>query len=139
MGYEECRLSAFAEGKSILSLNTMPIPANQGLFPYLGVVVAAPLDWTYPQLLAVFSCAAIVLGVTTSALGEWVEKVGPRMAGMIGSACWSSALLTTAVGIEAHNLPLVYLGYGVLGGVGWGLMYLTPVTSAMKWFPDRRG
>ena len=72
-------------------------------------------------------------------LCEWVEKVGPCMAGVTGSACWGGALLTTAVGIEAHSLPLVYLGYGVLGGVGWGLMYLTPVTSAMKWFPDRRG
>jgi hypothetical protein len=77
--------------------------------------------------------------MTTSALGAWVEKVGPRMAGMVGSAFWSSALLTTALGVEAHSLSLVYLGYGVLGGVGWGLMYLTPVSSAMKWFPDRRG
>jgi MFS family permease len=77
--------------------------------------------------------------VTTSALGEWVEKSGPRRSGMVGSAFWSGALLTTALGIETHTLPLVYLGYGVLGGVGWGLMYLTPVTSAMKWFPDRRG
>jgi len=106
---------------------------------FIGVIAAAPLDWTYPQLLPVFSCSAIVLGMTTSALGAWVEKVGPRMAGMVGSAFWSSALLTTALGVEAHSLPMVYLGYGVLGGVGWGLMYLTPVTSAMKWFPDRRG
>ena len=80
-----------------------------------------------------------IKGVTTSALGEWVEKVGPRTAGMVGTGFWSGALLTTAAGVELHNLPLVYLGYGVLGGVGWGLMYLTPVTSAMKWFPDRRG
>mmetsp|Transcript_24543 Transcript_24543/g.52874 ORF Transcript_24543/g.52874 Transcript_24543/m.52874 type:complete len:518 (+) Transcript_24543:1034-2587(+) len=58
---------------------------------------------------------------------------------MVGSAFWSGALLTAAAGVETHNLPVVYLGYGLLGGVGWGLMYLTPVTSAMKWFPDRRG
>jgi len=72
-------------------------------------------------------------------MGSWVETVGPRTAGMVGSAFWSAALLTTALGVETHSLPLVYLGYGVLGGVGWGLMYLTPVTSVMKWFPDRRG
>lgn len=77
--------------------------------------------------------------MTTGALGEWVEKSGPRLSGMVGSAFWSGALLTTAIGIETHSLPLVYLGYGLLGGIGWGLMYLTPVTAAMKWFPDRRG
>jgi len=81
----------------------------------------------------------VVLGITTSVLGEWVERVGPRTAGMVGSAFWGGALLTTALGVETHSLPLVYLGYGMFGGVGWGLMYLTPVTSAMKWFPDRRG
>ena len=127
-----------------------------------GVVAAAPCDWTQSELLPVFSCAAVVLGVTTSALGEWVEKSGPRLSGMVGSCFWSAALLTTAAGVETHSLPLVYLGYGVLGGVGWvsvhivataqthsfisytcnltqsllfsqGLMYLTPVTAAMKW------
>ena len=61
------------------------------------------------------------------------------MAGMAGSAFWSGALITTALGVEHHCLPMVYAGYGVLGGVGWGLMYLTPVTSVMKWFPDKRG
>ncbi|KAL9182040.1 hypothetical protein ACHAXT_012383 [Thalassiosira profunda] len=105
----------------------------------LGVVASAPTDWTHPALLPVFSSAAVVLGVTTSTLGSWVEKVGPRTAGMVGSTFWSGALLTTAAGIEMHALPLVYAGYGVLGGIGWGLMYLTPVTAAMKWFPDRRG
>ena len=103
-----------------------------GFSKAVGVIAAAPNDWTHSELLPVFSTAAVVLGVTTSALGEWVEKVGPRTSGMVGSMCWSSALLTTAGGVQMHNLPLVYLGYGVLGGVGWGLMYLTPVTSAMK-------
>ena len=110
-----------------------------GLSKALGVITAAPNDWTHTELLPVFSTAAVVLGVTTSALGEWVERVGPRTAGMVGSVFWSGALLTSAVGVEMHALPLVYLGYGIMGGVGWGLLYLTPVTSAMKWFPDRRG
>ncbi|KAL7468763.1 hypothetical protein ACHAXS_008993, partial [Conticribra weissflogii] len=105
----------------------------------LGVVAAAPADWTHSQLLPVFSCAAVVLGATTSRLGEWVERVGPRTAGMVGSAFWGGALVTSAAGVYCHEIGLVYLGYGVLGGVGWGLMYLTPVTSVMKWFPDRRG
>lgn len=104
-----------------------------------GVITAAPQDWTQPDLLPIFSAAAITLGLTTSTLGAWVEKIGPRKAGMIGSAFWSGALLTTAAGVEMHSLPMLYLGYGLLGGVGWGFMYLTPVTSVMKWFPDRRG
>lgn len=58
---------------------------------------------------------------------------------MLGSFLWSSALLTTAAGIQSHSLTLLYLGYGILGGMGWGFMYLTPVTSVMKWFPDKRG
>ena len=104
-----------------------------------GVITAAPQDWTHPTLLPIFSTAAITLGLTTSTLGSWVEKVGPRKAGMVGSAFWSGALLTTAAGVELHSLPMLYLGYGLLGGMGWGFMYLTPVTSVMKWFPDRRG
>ncbi len=72
-------------------------------------------------------------------MGEWVEKSGPRISGLLGSACWSGALLTAAAGVETHTLPLLYLGYGVFGAVGWGLMYITPVSAAMKWFPDRRG
>jgi MFS family permease len=124
---------------SPLTIFTTTIPKQTSINTNVGVVAAAPSDWTHSELLPVFSCAAVVLGVTTSALGEWVEKSGPRLSGMVGSAFWSGALLTTALGIETHTLPLVYLGYGVLGGVGWGLMYLTPVTSAMKWFPDRRG
>jgi MFS family permease len=58
---------------------------------------------------------------------------------MLGSALWSGALLTTAVGVHHHSLPMLYLGYGILGGMGWGFLYLTPVTSVMKWFPDKRG
>eukprot|EP00581_Thalassiosira_minuscula_P017934 CAMPEP_0183730648 /NCGR_PEP_ID=MMETSP0737-20130205/33401_1 /TAXON_ID=385413 /ORGANISM="Thalassiosira miniscula, Strain CCMP1093" /LENGTH=809 /DNA_ID=CAMNT_0025963199 /DNA_START=89 /DNA_END=2518 /DNA_ORIENTATION=- len=112
---------------------------SPGMSKTLGVIAAAPSDWTHSALLPVFSTSAIVLGLTTSSLGAWVERVGPRTAGMVGSAFWSAALVTTAAGVETQCLPLVYAGYGLLGGVGWGLMYLTPVTSAMKWFPDRRG
>jgi MFS family permease len=78
-------------------------------------------------------------GFTTSILGEWVEKSGPRKASAVGTLFWSSALCTTAAGVHFHSLPLVYVGYGLLGGIGWGLMYMAPVTTVMKFFPDRRG
>ena len=90
----------------------------------LGVVASAPTDWTHSQVLPVFSCAAISLGLTTHFMGSWVEKAGPRMAGTVGSLFWSMALITTGAGVYTHQLPLVYAGYSVMGGIGWGLMYL---------------
>lgn len=110
-----------------------------GMTTAIGVVGCAPMDWSHSQVLPVFSAAAVTFGITTSTLGSWVEKVGPRLSGFVGSLFWGSALCTTGLGVHLHSLPLVYLGYGILGGIGWGFMYLAPVTSAMKWFPDRRG
>lgn len=105
----------------------------------VGVVSSAATDWTHFEVLPVFSAAAVTLGVTTTFFGSWVETAGPRMAGFVGSVFWSAGLVTTGAGVYLHSLPLVYMGYGLLGGIGWGLMYLSPVTTVMKWFPDRRG
>jgi MFS family permease len=110
-----------------------------GMTQALGVVSASSLDWTHAQVLPVFSASAIGLGLTTATLGSWVEKVGPRKSGVVGSAFWSAALMTTGAGVHYHSIEMVYLGWGFLGGIGWGLMYLAPVTTVMKWFPDRRG
>lgn len=110
-----------------------------GLTTALGVVTSSALDWGYTDVLPVFSMAAVTLGLTTHFGGEWVERSGPRLAGTVGSICWGSALITTGIGVEFHSLPLVYAGYSLLGGIGWGLCYLAPVTTCMKWFPDRRG
>ena len=112
---------------------------TQGMTQTLGVVSSAPLDWTHSDVLPVFSAAAVTLGLTTGSLGSWVEKVGPRKSGFVGTMFWSSGLVATGAGVYLHSLPIVYLGYGVLGGIGWGMMYLAPVTTVMKWFPDRRG
>jgi MFS family permease len=110
-----------------------------GMTHSLGVVSASAMDWSHAQVLPVFSASAIMLGLTTGLLGEWVEKVGPRKAGVVGSVFWSAALVTTAAGVHFHSIEMVYAGWGLMGGIGWGLMYLAPVTTVMKWFPDRRG
>ena len=110
-----------------------------GMTHALGVVSSCSLDWNQADVVPVWSASAVVLGITTATLGTWVESVGPRRAALVGSVLWSSALLTTAAGVHCHSLPLVYLGWGVLGGMGWGLLYLSPVSAVMKWFPDRRG
>ena len=98
-----------------------------GMTNAVGVVSSAASDWTHSDVVPVFSFAAVTLGITTASLGSWVEKVGPRMAGFVGSLLWSAALVTTGAGVYFHSLPVVYAGYGLLGGVGWGLMYLSPV------------
>jgi MFS family permease len=110
-----------------------------GMTHAVGVIAASASDWTHSAVLPVFSTSAVVLGFTTATFGSWVERVGPRTAGAVGSVFWSAALFTTAAGVHFHSLPLLYAGWGILGGIGWGLMYLSPVTTVMKWFPDRRG
>ena len=104
-----------------------------------GVVASSPDDFTTSEIMPAFSCAAIGLGVGGAFLGRWVDKVGPVRAGTVGSLFWFGSLVTSAVASHLHSLPLLYLGYGGLGGVAWGLLYMTPVSATMKWFPDRRG
>ena len=84
----------------------------------LGVVGSAANDWTQSDLIPVFSVAALTLGVTTNLLGKWVEDVGPRKSGVIGSLFWGSSLCLTGIGVQLHCLPVIYAGYGILGGIG---------------------
>lgn len=87
----------------------------------------------------IFSLAILMLGLSAMALGTWVERVGPRKT-MFTSACfWSAGFLIGALGIATGQLWLVYLGYGVIGGIGLGIGYISPVSTLMKWFPDRPG
>jgi hypothetical protein len=90
-----------------------------GMTHNLGIVSSAASDWTHSEVLPVFSAAAVSLGLTTAFLGRWVEKVGPRTSGFVGSIFWGSGLVTTGLGVHLHSLPVVYMGYGLLGGIGW--------------------
>ncbi|MEU6574807.1 OFA family MFS transporter [Streptomyces sp. NPDC046805] len=87
----------------------------------------------------VFSIAIVMLGVSAAVMGTWVDKVGPRKAMFTAACCWSSGFLIGALGIATKQLWLVYLGYGVIGGVGLGIGYISPVSTLIKWFPDRPG
>jgi len=87
----------------------------------------------------IFSIAIVMLGLSAAVMGTWVERVGPRAA-MFTSACfWASGFLMGALGIATSQLWLVYLGYGVIGGIGLGIGYISPVSTLIKWFPDRPG
>ncbi len=105
----------------------------------LGISDPAPGDWSQPELAWIFSLAIFFLGLSAAVFGRWLERAGPRKSGFAAALCWSIGFLVSAVGVETHQLWLLYLGYGVLGGCGLGLGYITPVSTLIKWFPDRRG
>jgi MFS family permease len=101
--------------------------------------LVAHFDTSLTAIGIIFSIAIVMLGVSAAVLGTWVEKVGPRAA-MFTSACfWASGFLVGALGIATSQLWLVYVGYGFIGGIGLGIGYISPVSTLIKWFPDRPG
>ncbi|WP_394847867.1 OFA family MFS transporter [Pendulispora brunnea] len=87
----------------------------------------------------VFSIAIVMLGLSAAFLGTWVERNGPRKAMFTSACCWASGFLIGSIGIATKQLWLLYLGYGVIGGIGLGVGYISPVSTLIKWFPDRPG
>ncbi|MFO0265066.1 MAG: MFS transporter, partial [Planctomycetota bacterium] len=96
-------------------------------------------DWDKPILGWIYTLFFVFLGGSAACFGRWLEKVGPRAAGFAAACCWCGGLLVAALGIKLHQLWLVWLGAGVIGGIGLGLGYISPVSTLIKWFPDRRG
>jgi len=111
-------------------------PAGSGIATAL---FTTSCDWLVADLNWVFTLFIVVLGVAAALWGGWLERAGPRRAGVIAAVCWSGGLLLGAVGIVTHQLWILWLGTGVLGGIGLGLGYISPVSTLIKWFPDRRG
>ncbi|MGQ9805900.1 MAG: OFA family MFS transporter [Chlorobiales bacterium] len=97
------------------------------------------VDWTIPEIGWIFSIALAVLGLSAATFGKWAERSGPRKTMFVSALCWASGFLISAIGIALHNIWIVYFGYGVIGGIGLGLGYISPVSTLMKWFPDRPG
>ncbi|MCO8269776.1 OFA family MFS transporter [Actinoplanes sp. TRM 88003] len=87
----------------------------------------------------IFSIAIVMLGLSAAVGGTWVERNGPRKAMFVSASFWAVGFLVSALGISTSQLWLVYLGYGVLGGIGLGIGYISPVSTLIKWFPDRPG
>jgi len=105
----------------------------------IGITQPAPGDWSQPQLAWIFTLAIVMLGLSAAVFGRWLERAGPRKSGVAAACCWGLGFLIAAVGVKTHVIWLIYLGYGFLGGCGLGLGYITPVSTLIKWFPDRRG
>jgi MFS family permease len=112
---------------------------NLPLSKLIGGATAAPDDWKLSTLGWVFSTAIVVLGLSAALFGSWLERVGPRLAMFVSAACFGGGFCVGAAGIYTHQFWLLVLGYGVLGGVGLGLGYISPVSTLIKWFPDRPG
>ncbi|WP_348944222.1 OFA family MFS transporter [Chitinibacter sp. FCG-7] len=99
----------------------------------------AQFGWSLKEVGFTFGLAIFMLGMSAAVMGHVVEKRGPRFSGTISAICWSLGLLGAGFAVSIGNLWMLYLCYGVLGGVGLGTGYVTPVSTLMKWFPDRRG
>jgi MFS family permease len=112
---------------------------NLPMTKLIGITDSAPDDWKLTELGWIFSIAIFFLGVASAVFGRWVEEGGPRKAMFTAACCWAGGFLISAAGVAIHNLWLIYLGYGVLGGIALGIGYISPVSTLIKWFPDRPG
>jgi MFS family permease len=96
-------------------------------------------DWNVSDLLVTFTIGIVFLGLSAALFGGWLERAGPRKAGVVAALCWGGGFLLSALAVYIHQLWLLWLGLGVIGGIGLGLGYISPVSTLIKWFPDRRG
>ncbi|HVJ40278.1 MAG TPA: OFA family MFS transporter [Dongiaceae bacterium] len=112
---------------------------NLPMTKLVGITQSAPEDWQLTSLGWIFSIAIVFLGLSAAFAGSWLDRVGPRKAMFLSAACFGSGFIISAFGVWAHQLWVIYLGYGVLGGCGLGLGYISPVKTLITWFPDRPG
>src|SRR5262252_5821531 len=100
---------------------------------------ATGCNWRVASLGWMYTLFFVVLGIAAALWGGWLERAGPRKAGVVAALCWCGGLVLGAIGVYTHQLWLMWLGSGVIGGVGLGIGYISPVSTLVKWFPDRRG
>src|SRR5256714_2976937 len=99
---------------------------NLPMTKLIGISQSAPDDWKLTELGWIFSIAIFFLGASAAVFGRWVEEGGPRRAMFTSALCWAGGFFVSAIGVYLHSLWIVYLGYGVLGGIGLGFGYISP-------------
>jgi MFS family permease len=123
----------------VYSFSVFKIPLTQ----LLGVSKSLPDDWKQTQVAWIFSLAIVMLGLSAAAFGRWLEEAGPRKAMFAAAVCFALGFYVSYLGVTTHQLWLIYVGYGVFGGAGLGLGYISPVSTLIKWFrppwPNRHG
>lgn len=106
---------------------------------FLAQLVTTRCDWPISTLGWMYTLFFVFLGSSAALWGSWLERAGPRKAGVVAALCWCGGMLVSALGVHLHQFWLMLLGSGVIGGIGLGLGYISPVSTLIKWFPDRRG
>ncbi|MDB5299682.1 MAG: transporter [Phycisphaerales bacterium] len=119
----------------VYAFSVFKIPLAQAI----GITHPTEHDWNFVELGWIFSIAIVFLGLSAAMFGRWLEDAGPRKAMFVSACCFSGGFLISALGVVTHQLWLIYLGYGIVGGIGLGLGYISPVSTLIKWFPDRPG
>ncbi len=122
--------------KAIGITKAVPCPADQS---FLDSLFATHCDWKISTLGWMFTLFFVFLGSSAAIFGAWLEREGPRKAGVVAAFCWGGGFMISALGVYLHQIWLMWLGSGVIGGIGLGLGYISPVSTLIKWFPDRRG
>ena len=117
---------------------TTSVPYPEGM-TFLQKLFSTQYDWDKPMLGWMYTLFFVFLGSSAALFGRWLEQAGPRKAGFISALCWCGGLVISSFGVYIHQLWLLWLGAGVIGGVGLGLGYISPVSTLIKWFPDKRG
>ena len=106
---------------------------------FLDSVFTTSCDWKISMLGWMYTLFFVFLGTASAIWGGWLERVGPRKAGFAAAFCWCGGLVISAFGVTIHQIWLLWVGSGIIGGLGLGLGYISPVSTLIKWFPDRRG
>src|SRR6266508_3688937 len=117
---------------------TQPV-ACPDTMSFLQRVFATDCDWKISMLGWMFTLFFVFLGSSAALWGRWLEHAGPRKAGVVAAFCWGGGFLISALGVHLHQIWLLWVGSGVIGGCELGLGYISPVSTLIKWFPDRRG
>jgi MFS family permease len=105
----------------------------------LDALFTTTCDWRVTDLLVIFTLGIVFLGLSAAVFGGWLERAGPRKAGVAAALCWGGGFIISSFGVMIHQLWILWIGLGIIGGIGLGLGYISPVSTLIKWFPDRRG
>ncbi len=114
-------------------------PASCKTMGVFDALFTTTCNWRVSDLVVTFTIGIVFLGLSAALFGGWLERAGPRKAGLVAAICWGGGFLLAAFGVSIHQLWIIWIGLGVIGGIGLGLGYISPVSTLVKWFPDRRG
>ena len=128
-----------ADGKPIAECSAGAVTFGEKAAGTLKALTATDCNWSQFDLGWMYTFFFVLLGLSAATWGGWLERAGPRKAGVVSTLCWCGGLLISALGVIWHQLWMLWVGSGIIGGIGLGLGYISPVSTLIKWFPDRRG